>query len=992
MREPADVTAEIEEYAGGVPKSQERLRYLAEQYAGWSKLAKERLELCASHVREGRRAEALRLAEEQPRVLELIAALELRRYDDWVDTCRLEGLAEPEELPAQALAAVNEAYAAANQLEPRLRWFHLQSLAGVPLVQRLQTLRSLLKIQPDNAAWREDVQAYERARQEQILQQANVAAQARDVQTLAQLFRELEAGDWLAQPPADLVRQVQTQLHTLEAADARQRLDALWPALDDAYAAMNYDEATDLLREWNDVSERHRIPEAADRAERLAAIRHWLAAEVQTRQRQRQFEQASFELARDVDEQKPLKVLLERYRAAQQFDLALDHELETKYRAEVARQQTRERRRRRTVAAISAVALVGLLVAAIAAVHEAAHRARAQEHSLALAGLMDDEQVAEAQRYFENLANRAPAMAQHPVLQESKRRLDKLALAEAQRREWWQRLVTQAQSILQKPDLAQRAADPARAAESSLGTQLQQADDLLSQASSTAKGAQESSAVQNLRVELQTLRRARQLTIDGVFSQDLNRTLKELRALTPESLRNNPAEFERRLESVSASVAHLGLASQASPALRDDLDPLSPRLDQLRAQLLDHKDWLVEQEDLERLGRAAISADTYLSALQLFVEKYPDSPTTIGLKRVIAQADQWRAVPAWEALWQELGPRRPLAGDPHARVRAIEAYERAYPQHPFGDILKRLREYESQAARAIAADGPWHGELRELLRSDLLTQIDQVVVRTADAERLIYYVPADRELQRSRGQVWFPAIVTRDRTQTRLQSSPEENFVERRPAPQVLVGEQIADKLRDLQPSRWHRVGWDLARLIRDDDNLDPILKALLLEQVFRLTSEHGGPYREEALRILSELQLLEINDLPWMDPAQPGIERARHRIADGLAQIVNEMRLANVDAQVQRQEQSLAQGLTLRFHSMLILLRDEDRQWRTVAPAQASPEGAVVCQLQPAEARKRAQLVQVGEVLDNNIQLDDARLEGATAGMPLFLMEGPLP
>ncbi|MFP4145762.1 MAG: hypothetical protein ACLFV3_11530 [Phycisphaeraceae bacterium] len=991
MPGPADVAADINEYLSGAPISSDRLKSLAEAYAAWCRRAVSRLDLCVDHVRRGQRSEALRLAEEPPRLLELVASLELQYPEQWQALCKARQFPVPEPPSEQAAAELNEAYAAENQLEHHLRWLRLQVLSGVPLAQRLWTLRKLVSLEPDHPGWCDDLLAHERARQEEILNASVTVSRADDVRALRNLVEELTQTRWVAPPAPDLVSHVRQRLRQVEATRAEQRLAELGPALEDAYAAMDYDEASRLLAEWDRLVEDNALEVDAERRERLAPLRQWLAGERASRQRRQQFGQACFRLARDIDGQVPLKTLEESHRAAEQFGIALPVDLESRYRAEVARHLRQRRRKRGVLLGTGSLVLAGMVWGTVTLVHGAIHNAHVQEQHTALAGLIDAGQAAEARDFWQRMMDREPELADEPEMLREKRRLDSLLEAEKQRRGAWQEQFARAEGLLTDPKLEAEVADPQVAGDAAVTARLEQVEQAIADARSSARVGSERARMAELESQLAALRRTRQGAVDQRFSQRLSEAVQHVGRLTTEMLENDPARFAGHHETARREVANLRMMTRVSPELRGDLDPLEHRLEQLARQLADHRRWLAEQRDLEQLGQSAATVDSYVRALRGFTREYPDSPKTIAFTQALEQQDHWRALPAWEKLWQEHGPREPFAGETEPRQQAIAVYLKNHPQSPFAETLRTLQMVERQAAQVVANEGPWKKSLRDLLGSGLLSRIDQVVIETNRRE-LVYYVPSRLNLQETGGRVFFQAILTPDRTSRDLRYCRDEQLVERRPAPQMLLSEQITARLRHLEASDWNTIGLEVARMIRDHEELDPILKAVLLGEVFSLMARHGAGYEQEATRIAEAIRYLEANDLEWMNPEQPDLERARARIAEALGEIVSDSRLAAMETAASRQAAALADALEVRYRGLGALVRGPDRQWRVLAPTKRLPGAAGLYHLRPTAEGETDELVPLGEIRGGQIQLDAARLPGAAEGTPVFVMEGQLP
>src|SRR5687767_9088108 len=89
----------------------EGLADLASEYAALCREANARLRRCGDYLRRGMRTEAVHLAEAQPSLLDLVAALDFPELQEFQNTCSIYELSPPPKLLMEVAQELNEAYA-----------------------------------------------------------------------------------------------------------------------------------------------------------------------------------------------------------------------------------------------------------------------------------------------------------------------------------------------------------------------------------------------------------------------------------------------------------------------------------------------------------------------------------------------------------------------------------------------------------------------------------------------------------------------------------------------------------------------------------------------------------------------------------------------------------------------------------------------------------------------------------------------------------------
>ena len=179
------------------------LKRLNQEFCAWSAEANRRLRQCEAQLRAGNRREAVRLAEMSPALLDVCAEIMSLGDDDrlyWEELVVANGQPRPEPLLAVVEELSREYGDRDSEVQQLLDELHVMVLARAPLSARLGILWQLVHHRPGYA---QDVPVWERARLEQMDDEAKAAAALPDPQAMLEKLRclvvELVAPEWTSE-------------------------------------------------------------------------------------------------------------------------------------------------------------------------------------------------------------------------------------------------------------------------------------------------------------------------------------------------------------------------------------------------------------------------------------------------------------------------------------------------------------------------------------------------------------------------------------------------------------------------------------------------------------------------------------------------------------------------------------------------------------------------------------------------------------------------
>jgi len=313
-------------YSESVPPS--KLEEYARQYAEECTKLNERLRQCLPQLRGGNIAEAVRLAEASPNVIETYNLLDFENRQDWLEVCDGLGLDTPPPLVAEIFQELNDAYLQMVPLEPLLKWHRLHALNAASIRDRLSVLRALTKTDPMNLPWQTDQETFEKARIKEIGQEIADAVAKKDSNRLQELYKELTDPGWRIAFPVEYRQMACTAVLEAQA----NELMRLCAALNHHAAVAAYQTLQQTLAD-NQMA----MPAAIEKSIQKGV--QWMQETANAQQYYAQFQQALLDLQEALDDHFPLDelepVYTELKHTASLAKQAIPQELKQRYRSRV---------------------------------------------------------------------------------------------------------------------------------------------------------------------------------------------------------------------------------------------------------------------------------------------------------------------------------------------------------------------------------------------------------------------------------------------------------------------------------------------------------------------------------------------------------------------------------------------------------------------------------------------------------------------------------
>jgi len=330
----------------------DQMQVYARQYTESCTELNRRMMQCIQQIRAGNISEGVRLAELKPNLTEMYLSLDIPEREEWHEIVTTLGFDMPPPFPVELSKEVNEAYMKLAPLEPLLRWHRLHALNSSSIKERLAMIRSIAKTDRENIYWSEDQEKFEKARIKELGKEVQQAIETKNFDQIVALHAELNAPDWMIQPPPDF-------RWKLAGVELQNEADLLM----EKFYAFEHDEVSNIYARMQQIAalEKMAIPPAIRQL--ISPAVQWLNETKRQDALQLEFHHAADELQDALGDGTELPELERLYdvlgTAATQAEMDVPEELEKLYRTVISRR--RALARRNALLTILAIILICLL-------------------------------------------------------------------------------------------------------------------------------------------------------------------------------------------------------------------------------------------------------------------------------------------------------------------------------------------------------------------------------------------------------------------------------------------------------------------------------------------------------------------------------------------------------------------------------------------------------------------------------------------------------
>jgi hypothetical protein len=740
------------------------------------------------------------------------------------------------------------------------------------------------------------------------------------------------------------------------AAAARRTLEQLDYELNDAHMAFDVAKARRLRERWQEAATTAGLTDDDELSLRAAPALSWLAEQDRQDASKRQFQLATAQLQQALDDGAESGELERLYGAATLFEEPLPELLQRRVEQTLAAEGINARRKRRLLVGSIAVFLA-LMIGGIGYwMNDQAFAREVEESSSSLANLIDNGAYAQAQEFLNGVKATSPKVALSSEVQAQKLRLDQEVADEKARIRRFQELIA-------------NTGDPAT------GDLDRSA---LNEAKKLAETEEEKETVAALERAFNEADRAIVKALDERLSQRIVELQDKLATLD----RGTPEEDQQRITALAQFGQEIGKVkeqfAQASAAMLVQLDPLQVRVNAVSQGILTRR----RQADFRaRITQSIGNAEAFVAALNAFAESFPDSSIAGNVATLPEELPLWKGL----SKWSEFESTTFGAGLPRNAKAARDAIKQgeelaaAYGDLPLVERFQLRKLYlASVAAREPETGAPVVSELNRLVRDPLIAGLWMI----SDNSGSRYYCrkqPVD-----SGTNYKFDYLAGFDLSE-RAGAIRKDMVASNGPAPQSEIAREIGQAIAELSTQSWESTFRRILKAIDDRDDLDPVLKLILLQKIVESgvsgSSVLGGGFQEYQ-QALSEANVdLSVS---WMSPKDEGAIKERNR-AEALLTTLPSMEDAFAKAASQLQT---LKGTSEGSYSWIgWLAHAEDGNWRVETSTGQVSDGKLVVIAKPPGS-KTAVIEEIGEAKAGEAKVAGGTSTALVEGRPVFLRE----
>ncbi|GAB4135994.1 MAG: hypothetical protein Kow0040_21790 [Thermogutta sp.] len=431
---------------------QGELAQLAAEYAEQCRALNQRIGECFKLLREGQTAEAIRLAELEPRLIDWAGSLDFNERERWASLCELLGVTLPPALSHDRIKALNEAYALSPTLETLTRLWRYQNLARAAISERLDTLRRLAGADATNLAWHDDIRLFEEAWLKEIKGEVSAAIQRDDRESLLRLRSQIESATWTVQVPQEVVQQIEQAVKKLDHNRMTTRLGQVGQQLQTAYAAGDEQGVGEALREFDALCDSLNLDSGDPRRVSAEPAREWWTQRMREEEQRRRAAAAEASLERELDHPGALEQIVKLHDVAVSGGRKLPMELERRYRLVVSRLESDRQRGhqfRLVIAGALALVLLGGVVTTVWLILRQRDRAAVAQ---SLDEFIAKNELEAADQFVARLKQDRPDVLQATVVQAAVTRLERAREKEVARLNEFNDVIARIEERLAVPD------------------------------------------------------------------------------------------------------------------------------------------------------------------------------------------------------------------------------------------------------------------------------------------------------------------------------------------------------------------------------------------------------------------------------------------------------------------------------------------------------------------------------------------------------------
>jgi hypothetical protein len=982
--------------SGGLQTVNEEIAHMAGEYAALCVQANDRLRQCSGFLQQGLRTEAIHLAEQPPNLLDLISQLDLPDPQAWAEFCQNNGYPVPPALQLERAAQLNEAYAQDQPLEHLLSRHRLLALSRAPVRQRLDAMRKIAEMDPGNANWEKDIRTFEQARLKELPATFYEAVKNQDHGAIASLMDELNRQAWLEEPPVELAKAVADAYGRVQRLSVEADLRKLVEPLREAFAARSLHECQALVQRWKNTMASGGVTSVStELMDEIKPVVAFVNEQTKRDEYVKRFNESCKVFTKLLAADAPDSQLEAGYAKLKEFKEEIPEDLTVRYmNKRQGRRKDADRSHKVRLATIAGVFVVILAIGLIV-VLLVSRGSKADEWARAIhnaVGMHSQEGLKQAQARIDELQKTNPGMLQEPKVAaavsdyqalEAKYAGDVDTLKSEQLK--LGASGKSAAGVLAKQDASM---DEIRAAAGTL-------DGTINEAGVMAHDLAWADGEVNVTASLagaQAIRKTMEERVAGVAQNETRKIAAELEAIPANT--STPDAATQALNKLSGladrvnGVANMPLLDDAT---KGEVTQLAGRIAKRRQ---DAEAASGMADELQNVRTHTSSVEEIKGALEAFTKRFPSDSRSADFTAALDHISAAQAMDAWNQVVSGfkggLAPSSLM--DAQKRQDTVTAFLTAHPDFPKFAEGTQYAEYLHRGTDAMAEKGTWATAFQDFIGGPIYSELK--VMDVSDGRR--YYTLGDikrvEHKMNNQVSVSFESLDLKPDADGHIDFSKRTTITVDPPlvvsavpalAPHAKAVVDIGDSLKLINETNWDTFGIDIAdRLIRNEQ-MDVVVKAILIEVALKTEQSVAGSLLEGVYdHVIADFTRQNPDQLLWPDPA---------RVTDGTRKALKAAIEAIPPSSVVKGKLAAAKGAMFKSLSMDligtgILLKDDSGSW-TVQSHGSPAAGSAVWTIVGAKAPDTGtHLVMVGSGVGDKFTLDDASLRNVPQGSIVYI------
>jgi hypothetical protein len=707
---------------------------------------------------------------------------------------------------------------------------------------------------------------------------------------------------WIEPPPAELSTAVSEAFRRVQRADVDAQLRPLVEPLRDAYAAKDYQQCSAIIARWKAIMESAEVTTcAADLTQEVQPVIEWIRREDELAAHRRRFERACEAVVKLLDSDANDTDLEAALARAGQFGEVIPADLQQRYEARRAQHDKAQGRAHRFRLIMIAAAVFVLLALSVPVYYLTTQSSNAKRWGINISAAVNKARtnIAEldaARKIADDQQKTAPNLSNTPEVKAAREALEALV----QERERQERQLGETTRMLADAIAAAKTAD---------------GDAALSPASLFAAASDSGKALAGSQVDLSWVDVGNTL---GGLRKELGDIQSRLAGKANSYVLGELARLDGEVLAVTVPA---GTDLETIDKAKTKIEDLFGQINKLNVPGIDEKaksqitrllaglsDKRKAAENafqfataLQDVKDASDSADRLRSALEKFMEQFPDSDTAGEFRMALQAIPTAKSMEAYRNTlrpWMKDGGTRlamffpasvGAAGAAQTRLDDIAKYLKDNPASPVTRPLNEYSDYFRRMLEALGEKSSWQSGYGDMLANPLLCELSYI--ETSAHRKFFVLTP--------------PQIVVggvnNERVQTVKVMNPAKpadvKIVEVR-APETILdngkpkytphAQFVKDldlQLKQIRAASWETFGIDTIDKLNESKDIDPTVRGMLVTHTLQSQQAVLGPLAAEAYDdAAAALKRLKLDEIIFYDPDRPVPESTLAAIKSALA------------------------------------------------------------------------------------------------------------